>query len=153
MRCAFFPPALFEKGKYWFWWGSAVQSSRGTQVLLVHAHPVPAAACPSLPGEGREGSLTFAAGSRCCRSTAGPAGFRWNLPLHNTSIFFPPVTVSECKLGWIISICFPFSPISPYSDLCHLYLRAIILDSLQPFSIWMKILWRAQKLGIKCLWW
>lgn len=69
------------------------------------ADPCPPCPCratnlqPSVPsllvsidgaGEGREESLTFAAGSRCCRSTAGSAGFRWNLPLHNTLIFFPP---------------------------------------------------------------
>lgn len=50
--------------------------------LSLHSHKRAAAwAVPRLisagtAGEGREESLTFAAGSRCCRSAAGSVGFR-----------------------------------------------------------------------------
>lgn len=65
--------------------------------LSLHGHKRAWATIPHLisadkAGQGREESLTFAAGSRCCRSAAGSVGFRYQVkpPSLWYISFFPP---------------------------------------------------------------
>lgn len=90
-------------GELTFCWSMPTLALHGHKRAAVCA--IPHLISADKAGEGREGSVTFAAASRCCR-------FYWVQVPGETSLSiihpFSPVTAFECKLGWMISICFPF---------------------------------------------